>query len=192
MRKSTRLSRTLVVIAMLAGSAGGAGAATVKGVSFPDAVEIGGRECRLNGVGVRTKFVVSVYLGALYLATPTGDAAAAVAADEPKRTVLHFVHSKVEAEKIREAWRDGFAANAGAALPQLAERLERFSAWFDQDLLQGEQIVLTYLPGKGTEVVVKGALRGVVEGADFMQALWSVWLGAKPVDGGLKKGMLGK
>jgi len=188
---------TWVCVAILVGAlvgtlVGTAGAATVKGVSFPDMVALGNRECRLNGVGVRTKFVVTVYLGALYLATPTREAAAAIAADEPKRTVMHFVHSKVEAVKIRDAWSEGFSANSGAALPALAERLERFSKWFDEDLLAGEQIVLTYLPGQGTEVSVKGRIRGVIEGADFMKALWSVWLGEKPVDGGLKKGMLGK
>jgi len=169
-----------------------AGAATVKGVTFPDAETIGGRECKLNGVGVRTKVIISVYLGALYLGTPTGDAAAAIAADEPKRIVMHFVHSKVGAAAIREAWRDGFAANSAAVLPQLKERLERFSGWFDADLLKGEQIVLSYVPGQGTEVAVQGKVRGVIEGADFMKALWSVWLGERPADGGLKKGMLGK
>lgn len=172
--------------------AAGAQAATVKGVSFADTASIGGRECRLVGVGVRTKVIISVYLGALYLATPTGDAAAAIAAEEPKRIVMHFVHSKVGAEAIREAWRDGFDANAAATLPQLKDRLDRFCTWFDADLLKGEQVVLTYVPGQGTEVAVKGVVRGVIEGADFMKALWSVWLGAKPADGGLKKGMLGK
>jgi len=174
----------------LACTGGAAAAATVKGVSFPDTMSIGGRECRLNGVGMRTKFVINVYLGALYLATPTGDGASAVAADEPKVTVMHFVHSKVEAEKVRDALREGFLASADAGQPQLAERLARFSAWFDQDLLKGEQIVFTYVPGQGTEVAVKGTVRGVIEGADFMRALWSVWLGPKPVDAGLKKGML--
>jgi hypothetical protein len=168
------------------------GATTVKGVSFPDAATIGGRECRLNGVGVRTKVIISVYLGALYLGTPTGDAAAAIAADEPKRIVMHFVYSKVGVEDMRKAWREGFGANSAATLPQLSERLERFSGWFDTDLLKGEQVVLTYLPGQGTEVSVQGKVRGVIEGADFMRALWSVWLGEKPADGGLKKGMLGK
>lgn len=167
-------------------------AATMKGVDFPDAVEVGGRECRLNGVGLRTKFFVSVYLGALYLTTPTADAAAAIAADEPKRVVMHFIHSRVDAGKVREGLQEGFAASAAAEQPQLAERLARFSAWFGQDMVKGEQIVFTYLPGRGTEVAVKGEVRGVIEGADFMRALWSVWLGEKPVDGGLKKGMLGK
>ena len=192
MRKITTLVQALLAAAVLAGSAGSVGAATVKGVSFPDTVGIDGRECRLNGVGVRTKLFVSVYLGGLYLATPTGDAAAAVAADEPKRTLMHFVHSKVEAEKVRDALREGLLAGDAAGQPSLAERLERFSAWFDQDMLKGEQIVFTYVPGRGTEVVVKGAVRGTIEWADFMRALWSVWLGEKPADGGLKKGMLGK
>jgi len=168
------------------------GATTVKGVSFPDAATIGGRECRLNGVGVRTKVIISVYLGALYLGTPTGDASAAITADEPKRIVMHFVYSKVGVEDMRKAWREGFGANSAATLPQLSERLERFSGWFDTDLLKGEQVVMTYLPGQGTEVSVRGKVRGVIEGADFMRALWSVWLGEKPADGGLKKGMLGK
>ncbi len=189
MWKST-ISVLLAAAVLLPGTR--AGAVTLKGVSFPDAVTIGGRECRLNGVGVRTKIIVSVYLGALYLGTPSVDAAAAIAAEEPKRVVMHFVHSKVGADAIREAWRDGFAANSAAALPQLKERLERFCSWFDADLLKGEQIVLTYQPGQGTEVVVQGKVRGAIEGADFMRALWAVWLGEKPADGGLKKGMLGK
>jgi hypothetical protein len=189
MRKTT-MSAVLAAVLLL--SATRAGAATVKGVSFPDAATIGGRECRLNGVGVRTKVVISVYLGALYLETPTGNAAAAIAADEPKRVVMHFVFSKVGVEDMRKALREGFSANSAATLPQLNERLERFSGWFGADLLKGEQVVLTYLPGQGTEVTVQGKVRGVIEGADFMRALWSVWLGEKPVDGGLKKGMLGK
>lgn len=190
--KVTGTLLALLIAALTCGPALEAGAAVVRGVSFPETVTLGGRECRLAGVGVRTKLIVSVYLGALYLATPTGDAPAAIAADEPKRTVLHFLHSKVEAEKIRAAWIEGFRANAGAALPQLQERLERFAGWFTEDLLKGEQIVLTYLPGAGTEAAVKGRVVGVIPGADFMQTLWSVWLGTKPVDGGLKQGMLGK
>jgi hypothetical protein len=189
MRKSSMA--VLLATAVLL-SAALAGAATFKGVTFPDAATIGGKECRLNGIGVRSKIIISVYLGALYLGTPTGDAATAIATDEPKRIVMHFVHSKVGADAIREAWQDGFANNSATALPQLKDRLARFSGWFDADLLKGEQVVLTYVPGQGTEVAVQGKVRGVVEGADFMRALWSVWLGEKPADSGLKKGMLGK
>ena len=81
-----RKTMMLVLLAALLLPGTLVGAATVKGVAFPDSATIGGRECRLNGVGVRKKVVISVYLGALYLGTPTGDAAAAGAgavADAP-------------------------------------------------------------------------------------------------------------
>lgn len=189
------MRRTVIRAALCAAAcswwAGVADAATVRGVSFGDAEPVAGVETRLVGVGVRTKLFVKVYLGALYLATPTRDAAAAVAAEEPKRVVMHFLHSRVGAGKIREAWLEGFRSNVPEGLPALRERLDRFSSWFDEDLLAGDRIVLTYLPDKGVEVEVRGRARGVVEGSDFMRALWSVWLGEKPADAGLKKGMLG-
>jgi hypothetical protein len=165
-------------------------AATLKDVTLPDTAIIGGKECRLNGMGVRTKLVINVYVGGLYLATPTKDAATAIAADEPKRIVLHFVYSKVSAEQLREAWSDGFTGNAGPDAAALAERQAKFLAIFSQDALKGEEIVLTYVPGQGTEVVVKGKTAGIIEGADFMKSVFSIWLGAKPADKGLRKGLL--
>jgi hypothetical protein len=165
----------LAALAALVAGADAAGAATYRGVAFPDEVTIGGRECRFNGAGVRTKFLMKIYLGALYLATPTRDAAAAIATDEPKRMVMHFVYSRVEPAKVREALLDGLRNNAGALLPQVRERVDRVLSWVDEDAREGDEVVFTYVPGEGTELTVKGRVRGVVAGADFMQALWSVW-----------------
>lgn len=47
------------------------------------------------------------------------------------------------------------------------------------------------LPGAGTRISVNGAEKGIVEGAEFYRALLKIWLGGKPVDEELKKGMLG-
>jgi hypothetical protein len=189
----TTAGRALAAAALMLFTAGhsAAGAATFKGVSFPDAVPIGGRECRLNGVGVRTRLLVRVYLGALYLATPSGEAAAAIAADEPKRFVLHFLYTKVAPEKARAAFLEGLRDNAGDALPLLQGRVDRMLSWIDEEAHAGDEIVLTYVPGMGTEVVAMGRVRGVLEGADFMRALWSIWLGPHPADSGLKKRLLG-
>jgi hypothetical protein len=51
--------------------------------------------------------------------------------------------------------------------------------------------VLDYVPGTGTTVTVKGAKKGTIAGADFMKALWSVYLGANPPTAKLKSGLLG-
>jgi hypothetical protein len=50
---------------------------------------------------------------------------------------------------------------------------------------------LTYIPGKGTELTLNGKSKGTVEGADFAAALFSIWLGPKPISESLKKELLG-
>jgi hypothetical protein len=141
-------------------------------------------------MGVRKKLFIKVYVGGLYLATPSHDAAAIIAADEPKRVVMHFLYGKVGKEKLIEAWREGFAANSAAELPALQARLDEFCALWP-DMKSGEESVITYLPGTGTTVEIKGAKAGVIPGSDFARALFAVWLGGKPADEGLKAGMLG-
>jgi hypothetical protein len=44
-----------------------ASAREVGGVSIPDTSMLGGKTLRLNGAGVRSKFFISIYVGALYL-----------------------------------------------------------------------------------------------------------------------------
>jgi len=58
---------------------------------------------------------------------------------------------------------------------------------------KGDAILLDFLPDSGTRVVVNGQPRGKpIAGDDFYRALLRIWLGDKPVDGDLKKGMLGQ
>ncbi|WP_419630070.1 chalcone isomerase family protein, partial [Thiolapillus sp.] len=67
----------------------------------------------------------------------------------------------------------------------------QFKAMFPT-LHKGDEAVLTYLPGKGVSVTIRGEQKGVVPGADFARALLSVWLGKEPVTGKLKKGIAGR
>jgi hypothetical protein len=52
-------------------------------------------------------------------------------------------------------------------------------------------LVFTYVPSKGTEVEVRGAVKGVIAGADFARALLGIWIGPSPPNPGLKTGLLG-
>ena len=72
----------------------------------------------------------------------------------------------------------------------LKPRLEKFKSMIP-DVEKGDQILLTYVPGKGTMVSAKAAEKGVIEGKDFADALFSVWLGANPVQVDLKTALLG-
>ena len=182
----------LTLITLLAGLCSPAAALTIKGVDLNDEIKVEDQTLYLNGAGIRKKFFISVYACGLYLPHPTGDAAKAISSNVSKQVVMHFIHSKVDREKIVKGWDEGFFNNSQERLPQLQDRISAFNAFFDRDLVAGDRLVLTYIPAKGTSVSLNNELRGLIEGEDFMQALWAIWLGDNPADKGMKEGMLGK
>lgn len=161
------------------------------GVELAPEVQVAGTDLVLNGAGVRKKFVVKVYVGALYLPQSASQTDAVLAMDGPKRVLMHFLYRKVEAQKLTDGWSEGFEKNqSDASLQALRPRLARFNALF-RDVEAGDEILLDYLPGQGTRVTIRGEDKGLIPGEDFYRALLAVWLGDQPADGGLKKGMLG-
>ncbi|NTU59503.1 MAG: hypothetical protein HGA98_00410 [Deltaproteobacteria bacterium] len=189
MPRRPALACAALLLALLA-LAGPSAAATLQGVTYPDSVQVEGKTLKLQGLGLRKKLVFSVYVGALYLTTPTSDAAAAARADEPKRIALKFLRD-VDAAAIREAWEDGFFKNAQEKLSTLKPRIDAFLKIAAPDMKKGQELSFTYAPGAGTRVAVNGADRGAVEGRDFAEALFLIWLGDQPPTQDLKKGMLG-
>ena len=98
------------------------------GVSLPDRMQAPDRQpLVLNGMGVRkaTLFKVKVYVAGLYLPESSSDAQAIIDQDRARHLTLHFVRD-VDAGDIREAWQEGFAANAGDRLDELGPLAERY------------------------------------------------------------------
>ena len=182
------MRRSLCALALSLLAASGF-AAAVAGVTVPDSIEEAGKTLKLNGAGLRKKVVFKVYVAGLYLEHPTKDAAAVISSDEVKSMRLHILRT-LEASKITEAIGEGFERNSGPQMSSLKARLDRFNAMFP-NVVEGDEILMTYVPGKGTVVTAKGAEKGTIEGKDFADALFSVWLGANPVQEDLKKALLG-
>lgn len=184
----------ILPLLLLALSMSAAHAVEIAGVDLPAQVTLPGEKgvLVLNGAGIRKKFFVSVYLASLYLTAKDTDPQRILAQDEPKRVQMDMLYSRVDREKFIEGWNDGFAANQpAAALQPLRERLERFNAMFET-LVEGDRVVLDYVPGSGTRVSIKDVDKGVIPGHDFNAALLKVWLGEAPVTAHLKKDLLGK
>lgn len=173
--------------------AGQAAALDVAGVAVPEQASLGdGAPLTLNGAGVRSKFFIKVYVGALYLPAQAHSTAAVLAQDGPRRVSMHVLYGEIDRDKLVDAWNDGFAANLDdAAHAALAPRIAQFNALFDT-VREGDVILLDYLPGEGTAVTIRGEHRGVIPGRDFNDALLRVWLGDEPADGDLKAAMLGR
>lgn len=162
-------------------------------INFPDEILLQGasEKIKLNGVGMRTKFVFDIYIGALYLADAANTAEAVLAHKGPKRVQMHFVYDEVSAGKLVAAWNEGFEENLSSEqLETLAARIKTFNALFET-AHKDDVIYLDYLPGTGTRVTIKDVEKGVIEGEDFNRALLNIWLGDEPADDDLKEAMLG-
>jgi hypothetical protein len=164
-------------------------AAELEGVKMPDTLTVEGKELKLNGQGLRQKFVFNVYVAGLYVESTSTDGAAILAADGVRRVDMAMLRD-LDQKSILEAIKAGFEKNAGDKLPSLKERLDKFSAVIP-DVKKGQALTIVYVPGKGTTVQGQGTSY-TAEGKEFADALFSVWIGKFPVDETLKKGMLGK
>jgi hypothetical protein len=184
-----KLAAALALLAL----APSAHARKVGGVEFQEAIDADGAKLTLNGAGIRKRFVVKVYAGGLYLAEPSKDADAIVAADAPKRVRMVFLR-EVSRGQVMDAYREGFRNNsAGPGLDALLAKLEKLSPAIPDKLGEGAEMFVTYVPGKGTTVAAAGGGAPVtVDGKDFADALFRNWLGKKPADDGLKEAMLGR
>lgn len=187
MRKTALL---LTVLMFVAASSLGLHAGTLAGVSLPDTVQVGGTPLVLNGLGLRKKFVVKVYVAGLYLEQKSSDPGAIMKADAVKRIVMHFVRS-VNKNQMAEAFDESFKRNAPEASNAVKSEIEQLLGALEP-VKEGDQMVFTCLPGTGTIFAINGKEKLKIAGAGFAPVLLSVWLGPKPPNEDLKKGMLGQ
>ena len=183
MRKLLALSLFAFALTASAGSLGE--------VNLPDTATVAGKTLQLNGLGLRKKMMFKIYVGGLYLEKKSGDAAAIIAADAPKRIVMHFTYSEVSKAKMVESYTEGFKNNAGSQMGALKAPIDKFLAALDT-MKEGEEMSVTYQPGTGTTLAIRGKDVLAIAGLDFAKALFSVWLGPNPPTEDLKNGLLGK
>lgn len=182
--------RKLVVVFLLMLAAINAHALEVAGVHLEPAVIVNNHPLKLNGYGIRKKFFVKIYIGSLYTAKMVARADEALSEPGDKLIRMNFLHSKVDKGKITEAFSEGFAANS----PQLAGSAEvkKFLAFFTSDFIKGDTVDLS-LGSDGRVVAVhNGKVLGTITSKRLAKGILAIYLGEKPADEALKKGMLGR
>jgi hypothetical protein len=178
-----------VVVFVLA-STFGLHAASLAGVTLPDTAQVGGKTLVLNGLGIRTKYMVKVYVGGLYLEQKSSDAGAIIKADAPKQIVMKFLHGASKSQ-MTDAFDESFKDNTPDAEKTMKADIDRLLGALEP-VKQGDEMVFTYIPGTGTTLAINGKDKLTIAGPAFGQVLFSVWLGPKPPNPDLKKGMLGR
>jgi hypothetical protein len=160
--------------------------------ALPAKLKAGDVELSLNGSGARTKYLMQMYVAALYVAEPSRDAAAIVAADAPMAFRIEITSGLVSEEKLVESLNEGFTAALGGDTEPLRAEIDQFRKCFAAKIAKGDVFNLVYLPEHGVIVLKNNERVGAVAGQPFKQAQLGIWLGAKPADDDLKTALLGR
>jgi len=163
---------------------------TLAGVTLPDTVQAGGKTLVLNGLGLRKKYMVKVYVAGLYLEQKSADPGAILKADATKRIVMHFVRG-VTKNQIVDGFNESFADNTPDAKQTMKAEIDQFFGAIDS-VHDGDEILFTYLPGTGTTVAINSKEKVTIPAPAFAPVLFSVWLGPKPPSQEMKEGLLGR
>jgi len=191
MQQIVRVSLVTILFSTIALVSSPTLAKNVSGVELPDAMEVGGQSLVLNGAGKRSKAILKLYIGALYLKEASTDASSIVAADEPMAIQLNITSRLLSKKKMKAALIEGFNKSTGGNTAPIQEGIDQLLALMDDKISKRDIYLLAYDPANGTTVSKNGAVVGTVAGLELKQALFGIWLSDQPVQSKLKKAMLG-
>lgn len=162
------------------------------GATIPNTVSFEGEKLVLNGVGVREKFWMDMYAGALYLGHKSSNASAIMNANEPMAIKLHIVSKLISSDKMIDAVNEGFENSTNGKIAPIKTEIDQFISFFRDEISKDDVFDVVYLPSKGVVVYKNGNEQGTIKGLEFKKALFGIWLSSNPADKKLKEGMLGK
>jgi len=164
-------------------------AAEVEGIYYDESYMADNKTLKLIGVGLLRYWGFKAYTGAFYLeeGTPIND----VLSDTAKRIELEYFRS-IKGKDFGPATNKSIVKNVDSkTFERLRSRIDYHNSLYE-DVQPGDRYSLTYVPGKGTELSLNGEPKGLIEGADFAAAVFSIWLGPKPISESFKKRILGR
>ena len=76
---------------------------TFDDVTMPAEYKLNEQSLKLNGAGVREKFFLDLYIGGLYLQSPSTSADGVIKADKPMSIKLHIISGLIDSDKMIDA-----------------------------------------------------------------------------------------
>jgi hypothetical protein len=165
-------------------------ARAIADLDFADTLQIEETRFTLNGVASYKKLGFSILVAALWLAHTERDPDKILIEDMPRRYVTHF-QRKVSSRRVCKEWNKSLDANSPDASGEVKQQFQTLCLWI-HDFRAGDEIAVTYFPGRGSIVELDGTRVGEIPGKGFADAYFACVLGPRPALGkGFKKALLG-
>ncbi|WP_300672664.1 chalcone isomerase family protein [Desulfoluna sp.] len=188
--------RIVMVLLALCLATGTAFAVDAKDVKFPEQLKLENVELVFNGSGIRIKKIgfikVKPYVAALFLQEKTEDGDAVVSGDAPMAIRLYITSKLISSDKMTKSTREGFELSTNGNTAPIEKEIDAMMDVFKEKINVDDIYDMVYVPGAGTCIYKQGEKKATIEGLAFKQALFGIWLGAKPTLETMKAGMLGQ
>ncbi|MET3130234.1 hypothetical protein AAKU55_000487 [Oxalobacteraceae bacterium GrIS 1.11] len=192
---SNHIKRLLVAACLAAAFSQTAQAVDVAGVQLDDKVNIGSKDLKLNGAGVRYKAIFKVYAVGLYLQDKKTTVPDVMVAPGPRRVSIVMMRD-ITSDAFGDAFMSGLNNNLDKVEKgKILNQTMQFGSMFAllPGLKKGDALVVDWLPGVGTQCQLNGKRIGeTLPDLAFFNAILKIWIGDKPADNALKPKLLGE
>ncbi len=185
----------LLSLTLLTVTTGAANAASVAGVKLEESISVNDDvTLELNGAGIRKRLFLKLYVGSLYVTeTMKGaDAQDIISADDDMLVQMNIRSKLLTRDKMVDAINSGLRKSTGGNTGPIQEQIVAMESALDEALAPGDVIQISYNAQTDTTTMLKnGEPKAEMSGLEFKQAMFGIWLSNDPVQGKLKKAMLG-
>lgn len=149
------------------------GRVRIGGVNFMNSTELGKHTLPIRGGVLCRHNMFRVYTAVLYT-EPDARTAREILKPVPKSLILHY-HRSIDRKDIIEASEQTLRSHPGLNMRDLRDRINTLYSWF-VSVREGDEYRLDYTPETGTELIFNGRSQGVIEGDDFAEAYFGIWI----------------
>ncbi len=188
-KKHSKLIVMAVICIFITGNAF-AGVTIVDGTGFKNTIEMKTTRLQLKGVSVlRYMIFIKAYAGSFYL--PEGSDGSQAFDDIMKRLELEY-RVAISADDFARATLQKIKESVNSdVFNRILPKIESLNNLY-RNVEPGDRYALVYVPGDGTRLVYNSAPLGMIEGAEFANAVFGIWIGDNPIDKAFRDDLLGK
>lgn len=163
----------------------------ISGVEIPPSIHYKNTEAlQLYGAGLRKFLWIDMYVGVIYLKDKKLTPHQIIHSNEPMALRLHIISSLISKKRTIKAIKDGFDKATKGNASQYQERIDQMIGFFKNEIQPNDIIDLVYKPSGEIRIYRNTNYLGSLNGLDFKQALFGMWLSENAVDKNMREAIL--
>lgn len=164
----------------------------IGGIELPDKINLNQVDLRLNGAAVRSKFFVQTYVIAFYTAQSIHDENTAIHGNIERSLRMQITTPLATPKAVSDSILSGMREGLGALYQQQRDLVEDLRRVIEASGVQYRDTIDIYCTADGVLKLYKNskAIYSNKDGKQFAETILSIYLGKRPKDPAIKRGLL--